>query len=144
MKASLLYRVTAVLLLLFATLHTIGFRQDIPEWHAGAVTEAMRATRFDAQGVTRSYWDFYTSFGLLFSVFLLLSAVLAWQLGGLRSEAWTPFARTTAWALAICFAVQLVVGGIYSFTTPNVFAAVVTVCLVAAAWLAPTGAGAQR
>ena len=46
-------------------------------------------------------------------------------------------------ALAICFAIQLVVGGIYSFTTPNIFAAVVAACLIAAAWLAPTGAGAQ-
>src|SRR5689334_8086881 len=110
MKASLLYRIAAVLLALFAILHTIGFRQNVPEWHAGAVTDAMRATRFDAQGVTRSYWDFFSAFGLSVTVFLVFAAVLAWQLGGLRDEAWTPFARTTAWALASCMVAQLVVG----------------------------------
>jgi hypothetical protein len=38
MKASWLYRIASVLLLLFAAGHTLGVRQDNPEWGAEAVT----------------------------------------------------------------------------------------------------------
>ena len=38
----------------------------------------MRSVHFDAQGFTRTYWDFFSAFGLFFSVFLLFAAVLAW------------------------------------------------------------------
>jgi len=47
---SVLYRIAAVLLVLFAIGHTLGFRQDVPEWGATSVIRAMQATRFDAQG----------------------------------------------------------------------------------------------
>ncbi len=77
MKASVFYRIAAVLLLLFAAGHTLGFRQNNPEWGADAVLGLMRAVHFDAQGFTRTYWDFFSAFRLFFSVFLLFAAVLA-------------------------------------------------------------------
>src|SRR5437899_4071122 len=46
----------------------------------------MRSIHFDAQGFSRTYWDFFSAFGLFFSVFLLFAALLAWQLGGLPAE----------------------------------------------------------
>jgi len=71
MKA-VLYRIAAVLLVLFAVGHTLGFRQNNPEWGAGSVITTMQAIHFDAMGFNRSYWDFFTAFGLFFSVFVLL------------------------------------------------------------------------
>jgi len=134
MKASLFYRIASVLLLLFAAGHTFGFRQNIPEWGADAVLGLMRSVHFDAQGFTRTYWDFFSAFGLFFSVFLLFAAVLAWLLGGLPTETLAGV-RSIAWALAICFVAVTALSWRYAFTTPIVFSAMITMCLIAAAWL---------
>src|SRR6266404_6696139 len=133
-KATLLYRISSVLLLLFAAGHTFGFRQNNPEWGADAVLALMRSVHFNAQGFTRTYWDFFSAFGLFFSVFLLFSAVLAWLLGGLPAEIFARV-RSIAWALAICFAAVTAVSLKYAFTTPIVFSTMITMCLIAAAWL---------
>ena len=48
----------------------------------------MKSFRFDAEGVTRTYFDFYLGFGLILSVYLFLQAVLLWQLAALaKTEA---------------------------------------------------------
>jgi hypothetical protein len=135
MKASIFYRIASVLLLLFAIGHTLGFRQNNPAWGVDAILSAMRSVQFDAQGFTRTYWDFFSAFGLFFSVFLMFSAVLAWQLGSVRAEDFGVFMRRTAWALAISFAVITALSFRYAFTTPIVFSAMITVCFIAAAWL---------
>lgn len=134
MKASVLYRIASVLLLLFAIGHTIGFRQTNPEWRVDALLTSMRSIHFDAQGFSRTYWDFFSAFGLFFTVFLLFAAALAWQLGGLQAETLARL-RHTEWTLAICFAAVTVLSWRYAFTTPIVFSALITVCLTAAAWL---------
>ena len=86
MKASLLYRLTSVLLILFALGHTLGFRRVDPRWGVDSIIGALRSTHFDVQGLNRTYWDFFSAFGFFFTVFLLFAAVLAWQLGGLPAE----------------------------------------------------------
>ncbi len=134
MKASVLYRIAAVLLLLFAIGHTLGFRQTNPEWGVDTLLGSMRSIHFDAQGFSRTYWDFFSAFGLFFSVFLLFAAVLAWQLGGLTAETLARI-RRIAWALAICFVAVTALSWRYAFTTPIVFSTMITVCLIAAAWL---------
>jgi len=134
MKASWLYRIASVLLLLFAAGHTFGFRQNNPEWGADAVLALMRSVHFDAQGFTRTYWDFFSAFGLFFSVFLLFAAVLAWVLGGLPAETLARL-RSIAWALAISFVAVTALSWRYAFTIPIVFSALVTVLLIAAASL---------
>ena len=136
MKAPILYRISSVLLLLFAAGHTLGFRQNNPEWGADAVLALMRSVHFDAMGFNRTYWDFFSAFGLSFSVFLLFAAVLAWLLAGLPPETLARV-RSIAWALAICFVAVTAVSWRYAFTIPIVFSAAITVCLVAAAWLSP-------
>jgi hypothetical protein len=138
-KAPILYRISSVLLLLFAAGHTLGFRQNNPEWGADAVLALMRSVHFDAMGFNRTYWDFFTAFGLSFSVFLLFAAVLAWLLAGLPPETLARV-RSIAWALAICFVAITAVSWRYAFTIPIVFSAAITVCLVAAAWLSPKAA----
>src|ERR1700730_9205290 len=102
MKASMFYRIAAVLLLLFTVVPTLCFRQSDPKWGVDALLGSMRSIHFDAQGFTRTYWDFFSAFGFFFSVFLLFAAVLAWLLGGLPAETLARV-RSIAWALAICF-----------------------------------------
>src|SRR5258707_7472425 len=130
MKASLLYRIASVLLLLFAIGHTLGFRQTDPAWGVGPLIDSMRSIHFDVQGFSRTYWDFFSGFGLFFSVFLLFSAVLAWQLGGLPPEIFARM-RRTAWALAISFAVVTALCFRYAFTIPIGLSTMITICLLA-------------
>jgi hypothetical protein len=133
-KAPILYRISSILLLLFAAAHTLGFRQTDPKWGVDSVIGSMRSVRFDAQGFSRTYWDFYVGFGLFVSVFLVFAAVLAWQLGGLAPET-LALMRGPAWALVICFVAVTVLTWTYIFIAPFVFAVVVTASLTAAAWL---------
>jgi len=104
LKASLLYRIAAVLILLFDIGHTIGFLQHDPEWKVDSLLGSMKSIHFDVQGFSRSYWDFFVGFGLFVTVFLLLSAVVAWQLGGLAAETLARV-RAIGWSLAISFVV---------------------------------------
>jgi hypothetical protein len=134
MKASWLYRIASVLLVLFAAGHTLGFRQNNPQWGADAVLALMRSVHFDAQGFSRTYWDFFSAFGYFFSVFLLFAAVLAWLLGGLPAETLARV-RSIGWALAISFVAVTALSFRFAFTIPVVFSTLVTVCLIAAAWL---------
>ena len=134
MKASVLYRIASILLLLFAAGHTLGFRKVDPKWGVDLLVASMRTTHFDAQGSSRSYWDFYTGFGLFVTVFLLFAAFLAWQLGGLPAQTLAGM-RGIAWAFALCFVAVTVLSWVYFFVAPVIFSCVVTICLVAAAWL---------
>jgi hypothetical protein len=134
LKSSVFYRIAAVLLLLFAAGHTFGFRQNNPEWKADAVLASMHSVHFDAQGFTRTYWDFFSAFGFFFSVFLLFAAALAWLLGGLPAEILARV-RSIAWALAFCFVAVTALTWKYAFTTPLVFSGLITVCLIASARL---------
>jgi hypothetical protein len=130
----MLYRIASVLLLLFAVGHTLGFRKTDPKWGVDTLIGLMRSIHFDAQGFSRTYWDFYVGFGLFVSVFLLFAAVLAWQLGGLSAER-LALMRGTAWALALCFVAVTILSWRYFFIVPIIFSIVITACLIAAAWL---------
>src|SRR5580765_5104187 len=119
MKASLLYRIAAVLLLLFAVGHTLGFRQSDPTWGVDALLGSMRSIHFDLQGFRRTYWDLFVAAGFSVGVLYLFAAVLAWQLGGLPADTLAGM-RTTVWALALSFAAITVVSWAYLFTLPIV------------------------
>ncbi|HEV2491376.1 MAG TPA: hypothetical protein VGT03_16350 [Candidatus Acidoferrales bacterium] len=136
MKSQLLYRIVAVLLLLFAVGHTLGFRKVDPRWGANSVVESMRSFHFQAQGFSRTYWEFYSGFGFFVGVFLLFTAVLTWQFGGLPSET---LARLSgpAWALAGCFIAVTVLSWRYFFIAPIAFSVVIDFFLIMAAWTLP-------
>src|SRR5215475_5182797 len=134
MKASIFYRVAAVLLLLFAIGHTLGFRQSDPQWGVDALLGSMRSIHFDVQGFQRTYWDLFEAAGFSVGVFYVFAAILAWQLGGLPAETLAAL-RGTAWAFAFCFAAITFVSWRYLFILPIVSAGMITVCLLAAAWL---------
>ena len=134
MKASVFYRIAAVLLLILAVGHTLGFRQSDPTWGVDALLSAMRSIHFDVQGFNRTYWDLFQAAGFCVGVFYFFAAILAWQLGSLPA-ATLALMRGTAWAFALCFAAITVVSWKYLFVLPIVFSTVITLCLIAAAWL---------
>jgi len=134
MKASMLYRIAAVLLLLFAVGHTLGFRESDPVWGTDALLSSMRSIHFDVQGFNRTYWDLFVAAGLSVGVFYLFAAILAWQLGGLPA-ATLALMRGTAWAFALSFAAITIVSWRYLFIVPIALSNAITVCLTAAAWL---------
>lgn len=135
MKPSVFYRIAAVLLLLWTIGHTLGFRQSDPKWGVDALIASMQSIRFDTQGFSRSYWDFFVGFGLFVSVFLFFTAVLTWQLGGLNRDTLRLMPVLT-WTLATCFIGLTVLSWMYFFTLAVVFSAVISLCLITAAWLA--------
>jgi len=121
-------------MLLFDVGHTVGFRQSDPKWGVDTLISSMRSIHFDCQGFSRTYWDFYVGFGLFVTVLLLFAAVLAWQLSGLPAGT-LALMRGTAWALALCFLAVTILSWRYFFIVPLGFSIVITVCLIAAAWL---------
>ncbi|HMK21665.1 MAG TPA: hypothetical protein VK466_04985 [Terriglobales bacterium] len=134
MNASRFYRIAAVLLLLFAIGHTLGFRQSDPQWGVDALLVAMRSIHFDVQGFSRTYWDLFLAAGFSVGVFYLFAAILAWQLGSLPQPT-LALMRGTAWAFALCFAAITVVSWRFLFVLPIAFSILITLCLTAAAWL---------
>ena len=80
----MLYRIAAVLILLFDLGHTTGYPWSDPSW--GVDLGAIQSSHFKVLGFNRTVWDFYIGFGLFVSVFLLLAAIFAWQLSNLPAE----------------------------------------------------------
>ena len=134
MKASLLYRIASVLLFLFAVGHTVGFRQHDPKWGVDTLLGLMQSIHFDVQGFNRTYWDVFVGAGFFVSVFLIFSAVFAWQLGSLPAET-LALLRGPRWAFALCFVAVTILSCRYFFLAPIVFTAAVTLCLIVAASL---------
>jgi len=134
MSASMFYRIAAVLLLLFAVGHTLGFRQSDPQWGVDALLASMRSVHFEVQGFNRTYWDLFVAAGFCVGIFYLFAAILAWQLARLPA-ATLALMRGTAWAFAVCFAAITVVSWRYLFMLPVAFSMLITFCLSAAAWL---------
>jgi hypothetical protein len=126
MRASIFYRIAAVLLLLFALGHTLGFRQSDPQWGVDALLTSMRSIHFEVQGANRTYWDLFVAAGFSVGVLYLFAAILAWQLGRLPA-ATLPLMRGTAWAFALCFAGITVVSWKYLFMIPIAFSTLITV-----------------
>jgi len=82
-KTPLLLRIASILSLLLAAGHTAG---GFSFWSPEGETEVLRAMRsfhFDIAGVSRSYLDFYLGFGFINSIYLLVQAVVLWQLASM-------------------------------------------------------------
>ena len=76
------FRIAAVLLILFCAGHTaggmLGQKSVGPE--SDAVFAQMKAVHFAFNGSDCTWYGFWFGFGLTASLFLLLSAIIAWQL----------------------------------------------------------------
>src|SRR6478735_1304224 len=120
MKAPVFYRIAAVLLVIFAAGHTLGFRQTDPTWGVDTLLGSMRSIHFDVQGFSRTYWDLFVAAGFSVGVLYFFAAILAWQLGGLPIET-LALMRLTAWAFALAFAAITVVSWRFLFVIPVAF-----------------------
>ena len=127
-KAWLPLRLAAVISLVFAVGHTLG---GLKGWSPIGDTEvltAMRTFHFDVEGVNRSYYQFYRGFGFLLSVYLVLQAILLWQLASLARTNQL-LARPLVWSF---FVASFPIGALtwtFLFPTPVYFDAVLTACL---------------
>jgi hypothetical protein len=138
MKATLLYRIAAVVLILFAAGHTFGFLKFKPPSPEGvAVRDAMDSVNLQVNNGKVTYGDFYRGFGLFCSVYLLFAAYVAWFLGGMAQT--NPQAvGMLAWVFFALQIVGLVLSWIYFLPPPVVLSAVVSICTGWAAWLVST------
>lgn len=109
MKPATWFRITFVVLLLFAAGHTFGFLTFRPATVEGqAVWAAMNSVHFAAKHGTYSYGGFYVGFGLFISAFYLFEAWLIWFLARM-AERGLAETRTIAWGLC---ALQVVGAGL--------------------------------
>jgi len=129
---SILYRVASVLLVLFGLGHQFGFRKVDPRWGVDPALAALKAARFEVQGMTRTYWDFFSGFGFFVTVLLFFGAILAFQLGGLPRETLRSLGLVT-WSFALSFVVITGLAWRYFFIVPLVFSGLVALCLLLAA-----------
>jgi len=129
MKAIWLYRIAAVLFILFAAGHTFGFLHfKPPTSEASAVFAAMNSTAFRVGSSSVSYGAFYRGFGLYVSAYLLFSAFLSWYLGGLASN--LPQAiGYLGWIFLALQLASLTLSWLYFSTIPTIFSAVLAICL---------------
>jgi hypothetical protein len=127
-KAWLPLRLAAVISLVFAAGHTLGGLKGWSPLGETEVLTSMKTFRFDVSGVNRSYFEFYRGFGFILAVYMVLQAVLLWQLGGLARTN-----RGLARPLVLSFFVASIPIGIltwaFLFPTPVYFDAVLTACL---------------
>ena len=139
MSVALLYRVSAVLLVLFALGHQAGFRRVDPRWGIDTFVGALKTTQFVVQGWTRTYWGFYTGFGYFVTVLLVFSAAVAWQLGGLPVETLHTI-PLLVWSFALCYLAITVLTWRHFFKAPVIFCIPITLGLLVAAWRVTVGA----
>lgn len=134
MTATLLYRIAAVLLILFAAAHTFGslnFTPPTPE--AVAVRDAMNNVHFQVKGSSYSYGNFYK--GLTFSVtaYLLFLASLSWHMGGIAAKR-PETIGALGWLFCALHVATLAIAWIYIAAAPAISSGLVGVCLGLAAW----------
>jgi hypothetical protein len=133
MRPTLLYRVAAVLLALFAVGHTVGFRQVDPQWGIDTVITGMKAASFQVLGMQRTYWDFFVGFGFFVSVLQLFAALVAWQLATLDPPVLARMGLIR-WGFVVAFVGVSGLSWRYFFPIPILFSLAITLCLALAAW----------
>lgn len=136
MNATLLYRIAALIFVLFAAGHTYGFLSLRPPSPEGrAVYDSMNNVSFEVGGRSFTYGAFYRGFGLSCTASMVLSAFLCWHLGNLAHSAPAAIGML-GW---VFFAVQLV-GVVLSFLyfgpPPMVLSSLVAGLVGVAAFLA--------
>jgi hypothetical protein len=123
-----LYHLASALLLIFFAGHTFGgvvLHSDASIQQESVLT-AMRSVHFMFNGADVTYFGFYQGYGLLTSIFLLLSAFLTWQLGGSDAERqMVPI----AWALFLTYIGVAWLSFKYFFAGPGTIAAAVALIL---------------
>jgi hypothetical protein len=129
MKTATLIRVAAIITLLYCAGHTAGMPWT-PVRGTGetAVIEAMKSHRFDTEGASRTYWDFYFGFGVAITFFLMFQAVVLWLLALLAKT--DPFRlRPIIGSFAVAFLLNAAVAWKYFPVVPSALAVAIAVTL---------------
>ena len=143
MKATILFRITAVLFLLFAAGHTFGFLSfKPPTQEAQTVFESMNDVHFTAEGKIFSYGGWYRGFGLTITAAMLFEAFLAWYLGSMAKRG-AQEVKTIGWALLVWQLPSLVLAWLYFGIEPMILSALVTILIGVATALATTKAATE-
>ncbi len=84
MKPKLLLRIAAILILIHAALHTMGFSgwKNDPDPAKRQVIQGMTGQKFPFMGTSRNMGEYYDGFGYASSIALLLIAFLLWVTSG--------------------------------------------------------------
>lgn len=135
-SASMMLRTASIITLLFATGHTLGGLQSWSPPGETEVLRAMRSFRFAADGVNRTYWDFYIGFGLMISVFLLAQSAVLWQLSGV-SKRDAVLVRPILGVLLVSVVATAGLAWRFFFTVPLVLAVTIALSLGMALAVAP-------
>jgi hypothetical protein len=133
MKTATLLRIASAVSLLFAAGHSIGGLQDWSPTPDNPVLRTMAGARFDMPGASRTWLDLYRGLGWSISVYLLLQAVLLWQMAT-AARAEVTGIRPMIAALALASLASLAVAALYLFAIPAAFCAVLTAVLAVAWW----------
>jgi hypothetical protein len=135
-KATWLYRISAIIFILFALGHTYGFLSFRPPTPEGrAVLDTMNSVQFVVGGHSYSYGGFYRGFGLSCTASMILSAFLSWHLGQLARSAPASIGRL-GWIFFFVQVVGVALSFLYFGPPPMVLSTLVAIMLGAAAWLA--------
>jgi hypothetical protein len=114
----LTHRVAAALLALFCAGHTVGILLGkSPSPAATPVLEAMRTVHFPFNGADRTFAQILLGHGLIVSLFLASSAVLAWRLATVGVAQWSSVAAL-AWGLVVAHALSAAVAWTCFFAGP--------------------------
>lgn len=131
------FRLATYVLLVYCAGHTAGALFNTPRFtpEAGAVLDAMRSVRFPVQGFQRTWFGFYFGFGLIVSVYFLVSAALAWFLGGCDPTQRRAL-RPITWTLFLSYAASTVIVLQNFFVSPLVFSSLLTLLFGYECWRA--------
>jgi hypothetical protein len=127
------YRLATYVLVLFCAGHTAGgmLAQKPISPAADGVFALMKSTHFNFNGGDSTWYGFWFAFGLVASVFLLLSAIIAWQLDHARD--W-PQVALIAWALFAAHVANAVLTWRYFFPGAGILATLAALFLGIGAW----------
>lgn len=127
MKAKILIRIAAGLILFFALGHTMGHigRHDVKEPEAKEALKIMSETKFDQFGTMRSFDENYTGMSLNLIFTLLTFTIILWFFSA-YTEKYPDFVKKVLIPIALCVTGFSVTGFLYFFMVPAI------TCLLAA------------
>lgn len=126
------FKISTYLTLLFFVGHTFGgmFGQASMGPASDQVFDAMKSVHFDFNGSDSTWYGFWFGFGLMVSVYLLLTAFITWRLDRISPQQFALVAPF-AWGIAVTQAAIAVLSVMYFFAGPATFATLVTLLVVA-------------
>ena len=131
MTTTLLLRIASIISLLFAAGHSAGGLQKWSPTGGDPVLTAMTEAHFPMMGFSRSYLDLFLGLGWSVSIFLLLQAVLLWQMASIaRTEA--ALVRPMIAAFLVATLASGIIAWLYIFAVPASFCAVLVIVLALA------------